>query len=233
MSGSHDQRAVARKDADLMAVDLECVSGLLEEVATLWRRAERYGQQPPSTAPRNLQDAARRLADVVRALPDADCEQHPALAFSAVAQLVTLESNAALSAAATGGIRLGDAGIWAAISRALDQVRQRMWNLIFHLAGIAEGARAEEVSTAPGVSTMQDRPDPPGASCWDSRRALATQRAAIDALPEAELRRLLGLIGGMDPAALQRAAAIYTETFAAVDGMQASVAALRQVAPPD
>ena len=39
--------------------------------------------------------------------------------------------------------------------------------------------------------------------------------------------------GGMDPAALQQAAAAYTETFGAVDELQASVAALRQVAPPE
>jgi hypothetical protein len=37
----------------------------------------------------------------------------------------------------------------------------------------------------------------------------------------------------MDPAALQQAAAAYTETFGAVDELQASVAALRQVAPPE
>ena len=57
-----------------------------------------------------------------------------------------------------------------------------------------------------------------------------SQRTAIDALPEIELRRLLSLIGGMDPAALQRAAAAYTETFCAVAEMKASVAALRPVA---
>ena len=56
------------------------------------------------------------------------------------------------------------------------------------------------------------------------------QREAIGALPEAELRRLLHLIGGMDPAALQRAAASYTEMFCAVAEMKASVAALRPVA---
>jgi hypothetical protein len=59
---------------------------------------------------------------------------------------------------------------------------------------------------------------------------LAIQRAAIDALPESELRRLLVLIGGLDPAALQRAAAVYTETFSAMAEMTSSVAALRPVA---
>lgn len=58
------------------------------------------------------------------------------------------------------------------------------------------------------------------------------QRAAIDALPEAELRRLLLLIGGMDPEALQRAAATYTETFSAVAEMKGCVAALRPLALP-
>jgi hypothetical protein len=61
-------------------------------------------------------------------------------------------------------------------------------------------------------------------------QALAEQRAAIDALPEAELRRLLVLIGGMDPEALQRAAATYAETFSAVAEMKGYVAALRPLA---
>jgi len=64
----------------------------------------------------------------------------------------------------------------------------------------------------------------------ESRRALAAQRAAIDALPEPELRRLLVLIGGMDPEVLHRAAATYTETFSAVAAMESSVAALRPLA---
>lgn len=234
MNDSHaQQRARARKDADLMVTELEQVSGLLEEVATLWRRAQRYEQQSSSTAPSNLQGAAKLLADAARALPDVDCEQYPALAFSAVAQLVTLQKDAALSASATGGVRLGDAGIWAAISRTLGQVRQRLWNLIFQLACITEIPPAEGPGAAPGASGMHGWPEPSAASCGEARRALAIQRAAIDALPEVELRRLLGLIGGMDPAALQRAAATYTETFGAVAEMQSSVDALRPVAPPD
>ncbi len=56
------------------------------------------------------------------------------------------------------------------------------------------------------------------------------QRAAIDALPEIEVRRLLSLIGGMEPAALQRAAAAYTDMFDAVAEMKGSVAALRPFA---
>ena len=70
----------------------------------------------------------------------------------------------------------------------------------------------------------------PAADSGQARRALAVQCEAIDALPEAELRRLLKLIGGADPAALQRAAAAYTETFCAVPHAAASVAALRPVA---
>jgi hypothetical protein len=67
----------------------------------------------------------------------------------------------------------------------------------------------------------------PALDSRQARRALAVQCEAIDALPEAELRRLLKLVGGADPAALQRAAATYTETFCAVPQAAASVAALR------
>jgi|ERR1039458_6702596 hypothetical protein len=66
------------------------------------------------------------------------------------------------------------------------------------------------------------RPQPAAAETRDAQRALALQGEAINSLPEAELRRLLTLTGGMDPAALQRAAAAYTEMFCVVAGLEAS-----------
>ena len=102
-----------------MATDLSRVSGLLEEVATVWRRARLYGQQSSPIAPGSLQHAARSLADDLRLLPDADCKEHPALAFAAVAQLAALETNATRSAAITADCDLGDAGIWAAVEGVL------------------------------------------------------------------------------------------------------------------
>jgi hypothetical protein len=146
MSGSYDRRAAARLAADLTATDLQRVSGLLEEVATLWRRAQLYGQQSSPIAPRSLQDAARNLADTLRVFPDADSDQHPALAFSAVTQLAALESNAALSAAATvtGGSDFGD-GIWAAIQGALLQVRNQLWSLISCLVRIGDAPVTEDL----------------------------------------------------------------------------------------
>jgi hypothetical protein len=74
------------------------------------------------------------------------------------------------------------------------------------------------------------RPQPAAVDREEARRALEMQSKAIDALPEAELRRLLKLIGGMDPGALQRAAAAYTEMFFGATEMQASVAVLRPLA---
>jgi hypothetical protein len=233
MSGSHDERAAARKDADLMVTDLIGVSGVLEEVATLWRRAGLFGQEPPSGILDNLQAAARGLADTVRALPDADCGQHQALAFSAVTQLAALENHAALAAAATGDHHPGDAAMWAAIQGSLHQAGKHLWRLVSHLAETGETPLAEDVTARRNARMMRGRPPglhPPAMDSGEARRVLALQRHAIGALPEPDLRRLLGLIGGMDPAALQRAAAIYAEMFSAVAEMQASVAALRPVA---
>jgi hypothetical protein len=51
-----------------------------------------------------------------------------------------------------------------------------------------------------------------------------------DALPEADLRRLLRLVGGLDPEALHRAAVAFTEIFCAVAKMKPSVEALQPVA---
>lgn len=231
MSQSYDQRAAARATADLLATDLNRVSGLLEEVATVWRRAELYGQQPASIAPRSLQRAARGLADALRLLPDADSEQHPALVFSAVTQLAVLESDAARSATVTGALHLGDADMWATIQCALARARMQLWRLVSCLAKMG-GRRPAEDMTATGDATSlkwPPWPDPP-AGLGDWQEALAMQRAAIDALPEIEVRRLLVLIGGVAPAALQRAAAAYTDMFDAVAGMEGSVAALRPVA---
>lgn len=199
----------------------------------MWRRARRYGQRSSSCAPGSLQDAARNLADAVRALPDADADQHPALAFSAAAQLAELGSNAALSAALTGSGHLGDARIWVAIQDALQQAGERLWRLISHLVKIGESSPSEDMTAGRGSLATPDRlprPGLPAAGPEAPLRALATQRTAIDALPEIDLLRLLGLIGSMDPAALQRAAAVYTETFCTVTKTKASVAALRPVA---
>jgi len=167
----------------------------------------------------------------LRLLPEADCEQHPALVFSAVTQLAVLESDAARSARVTGDLHLGDAEMWATIQRALAQARNQLWKLISCLARIGDRRPAKDM-TAKGDAPARKQspwPDPP-AGRGDWQQALAIQRTAIDALPEAEVRRLLSLIGGMEPAALQRAAAAYTDTFCAVAEMKRSVAALRPVA---
>ena len=231
VSGRYDQRAAARQAADLAATDLNRVCGLLEEVATLWRRARLYRQQSSPVAPGNLQDAARSLADALRLLPEADAREQPALAFTAVAQLGALENGAARSAAMTAGCRLGDAGIWAAVEGTLLQVGNQLWSLITLLAKSAERYPAEGLTAARDTRPAWDGPPAmPAAGSGESRQALATQRAALDALPEGELRRLLSLIGGMDPAALQRGAAAYIETFCAVAEMKGCVAALRPVA---
>jgi hypothetical protein len=230
VSASYDQRAAARTAADLLATDLNRLSGLLEEVATVWRRAELYGQQPGSIAPSSLQSAARGLADALRLLPDADSEQHPALAFSAVTQLAVLESDAARSATVTGALHLGDAEMWATIQRALAQARSQLWNLISCLARMGGRRPAEDMTGREGAPSLKwpPWPAPPG-GFGDWQQVLAMQRAVIDALPEIEVRRLLVLIGGVDPAALQRAAAAYTDMFDAVPGMEGSVTALRPV----
>ncbi|MGH3123135.1 MAG: hypothetical protein ACRDND_19240 [Streptosporangiaceae bacterium] len=209
-----------------MAADLTRVSGMLEEVATLWRRGDLYPQRSSPIAPGSLQDAARSLADAVRLLPDADAKQHPALAFAAVAQLAALEGNCARCAAVTAERHLGDSGISAAVEGALLEAGKQLWSLIGCLVEPGETSVTEEAPARRDAPMMHGRPE--AGSGW--QQALATQRAAIDALPEGELRRLLILIGGMDPAALQRAAAAYTETFCAVAGMKAAVAALRPVA---
>jgi hypothetical protein len=231
VSENYDQQAAARTAAGLVAADLNRVSGMLEEVAAVWRRAEIYEQQPGLMTPSSLQSSAGGLADALRLLPEADPEQQPALACSAVTQLAVLESDATRSARAAGDFRLGDAGLWAMIQRDLAQARNQLWRLVSRLARIGDSRPAEDM-TATGDAPARKPPPRPGPpadrGAW--QQALTMQRTAIDALPETEMRRLLGLIGGMEPAALQRAAAAYTDIFCAVAEMKGSVAALRPIA---
>jgi hypothetical protein len=138
MTGSYDQRAAARQDADRMVTDLMSVSGMLEEVATIWRRAELFGQQSPASSPDSLQAAARSLADTLHVLPDAGSNEHQALAFSAVTQLAALQNNAAMAAAVLSDSHLCAAGMWATIQSSLDRAGTQLWSLICHLAKIEE-----------------------------------------------------------------------------------------------
>ena len=82
---SHDSLAVARQDLDVLLGDLAGVCGQLEELATTWRREHASGtsRPPPLTFPHRLQDSARQLAAMLRALAEAGTE--PDLAASAVA----------------------------------------------------------------------------------------------------------------------------------------------------
>jgi hypothetical protein len=217
-----------------MITDLERVYGLLREVATFWRRAGLDADQSSPYSPGNLQDAARRLAEEVHALPEANCEEHPVLAFSAVTQLGALEGNAAFAAAVTGDGRREDAGMWAAIAEGLHQARQDLWSLICSLARTAEPSPPADVTAdqdMPVTGGRQAQAESPVAGPGQEwQRALAMQRTAIDALPEADLRRLLRLVGGLDPEALHRAAVAFTEIFCAVAKMKPSVEALQPVA---
>jgi hypothetical protein len=231
VSENCDQRAAVRTAVRLVVADLNRVSGVLEEAATLWRRAGIHGQRPGFITPGSLQDAAGDVADALLLLAAADPEQQPALAFSAVAQLAGLASDVSRCASAAGDPRLGDAEMWAAVQRALAPARNQLWKLASSLARDGDRRPAEDVTATsdPPARKPAPRPGPP-ADRWAWQQALTTQRAAIDALPETEVRRLLGLIGGMEPAVLQRAAAAYTDIFCAVAEMKGSVAALRPIA---
>jgi hypothetical protein len=216
MRGVPEQRAAARRSAGLILTGLAGISGLLEEVATVWRRAGRYGPDSRSS-PGGLQAGTRSLGDAVRVLPDAESGQVPALACSAVTRLDALSRDIAAGAAAAAGHDLGDSSLWGAIQDRLPLIGGQLWSLLSHLV-------------ASGATPLPQELLPPEPGC-EGRLALAMSNA-IDALPETELRRLLKLVAGLDPAAVQRAAACYTEIFCAVADVEASVAALLPIAVP-
>ena len=232
MSRISEQRAAAHHEAGLILSGLAGISGLLEEVTTVWRRAGTCGPASPDS-PGGLQARTRNLADAVRGLPDAGSGEIPALAFSAVTQLDALGRDVAAAAATARSHDLGDRRLWAGVQERLPLISGHLWSLLGHLAASGGRPGPQELAAGDGTPALSgaavSRPSP--APDGEAQLALAMSNA-IDALPEAELRRLLKLIAGLDPEALQRAAACYTEMFCAVAEVEASVAALLPVAVP-
>jgi hypothetical protein len=130
---SHDVQAAAREQVDFMVSDLSGVTSVLEEVATMWRRAQLFPQQAAACSPSNLQQAAGRLAGLLRVLPDTSTGERRALATSAVAQLAALADDVASAARMADDRHVGDAEMWAGIQDRLLRVRERLRSLIADL----------------------------------------------------------------------------------------------------
>jgi hypothetical protein len=138
-------RAAVRQYVEPVVVDLIRACGVLEEVATVWRRAGLFRQQPSSCSPANLQDAARKLAALLRALPDTDSGERRALVCSAETQLAIIEKDVVHAAAVTTGRRIGDAEMWATIQGLLQRAGEQLRSL--SRLGAGDTALTEDASS--------------------------------------------------------------------------------------
>jgi hypothetical protein len=137
MSDKYDRTLAARQDLTFLVSDLNELSGRLEEVATVARRAD--AQHYPLLH-RRLRDTSAQLVASLEALVEGGTGQQPGLAFTCVAQLHALQSDALTAfTAATGTCDpVAHDPQRAALTGTLQRARSRLWSLISHLADIKE-----------------------------------------------------------------------------------------------
>lgn len=136
MTDGYDRLQAAGDDLRLLVSDLNELSGQLEELATVGRRA---GLEHAPGFHRRIGDSAARLIATLEALVAAGTGQQPGLAFSAVAQLCALESDiAAAVPPADGSGQSGGGRLRFTLTATVRRVRSRLWSLISHLVKIKE-----------------------------------------------------------------------------------------------
>ena len=129
MTESSDQVASVRGEFQAMVRDLECMSGTLSEIGTVWRRARPCRPDLSLGLPLQLQAVAHQLARVVDDLAWNAPSQRPDLALLMVAQMAALETKVAAARAMTCGAGVppvGDDGLWERVGAAMRRARARV-----------------------------------------------------------------------------------------------------------
>jgi hypothetical protein len=132
MTGIDDEAAAMPDGARLLALDLACVSGTLEEISTTWRRAWVTRPELPLRLPVRLQATARQLAADARELEAGDPGQGPGRTLSVTSGLSALRDGIACAQAMTcaPGVRpAGDAMLWEHLHIALRRANSRLPDL--------------------------------------------------------------------------------------------------------
>jgi hypothetical protein len=156
MTDSREPLMTVQDDLRLLASDLACVSGTLQEIATTWRRAGPSRPELPLGLPMRLATATRQLAAAMQALADAGADQPPDLALSVAGQLSALRNDIASAQAMTCGPGIplvGDAGLWESLSAAMHRAGTRVLILILHLVKIKDWS----LNGPPGTGTPGTR----------------------------------------------------------------------------
>ena len=101
MTESSDQVASVRGEFQAMVRDLECMSGTLSEIGTVWRRARPCRPDLSLGLPLQLQAVTRQLARVVDDLAWNAPSQRPDPAVLMMEQMSALETDVAAAKAMT------------------------------------------------------------------------------------------------------------------------------------
>lgn len=144
-------RQLLARDQQLLASDLNFVSGTLREVATVWRRASKSRPGLQLFLPVQLDNAARELATTTAMLVGAGQCRPLDQWCRAAEQLSALRAEIAAAQVETCGAGrppVGDAELWATIDAAMQRAVRRLLSLM--------------VQTAPAVDWAVGEPDGDG-----------------------------------------------------------------------
>jgi hypothetical protein len=133
MTDSSDSPMNFRSDLQLLTRDLGCMSGTLEEIATVWRRAHQRRPDLPLGLPLRLENATHQLAKTVDDLAWAVPDQRPQLASLMTEQISALERDATAAEGMTCSADIqpvGDTGLWGNFGTAMHRVRARTLSLV-------------------------------------------------------------------------------------------------------
>jgi hypothetical protein len=136
MTDSYEPSTTIHGNLHRLDHDLCRVSGALEEIATVWRRAHHCHPGLPLDLPGRLARMARQLTHMVNAFVDAGPGQSPGRAVPVTEHLSALMRDIAAAEAMTGGAGLppaGDAELWNLVGTAVDSARNRLLSLIHQL----------------------------------------------------------------------------------------------------
>jgi hypothetical protein len=133
MTATQDTPTTRHDEAQLLLRDLARVSGMLSEIATVWRRAKPYLPGLPLILPLQLQETARQLDADIQALAGEGTCQFPGPAQSAEHRFSVLKQGTACARAMTSGPglpELGDGRLWESLSISLHRAEAELADLM-------------------------------------------------------------------------------------------------------
>jgi hypothetical protein len=155
MTDEPETRTRAPDHLHLLTHDLTSMPGALSEVATVWRRARQSRTDLPLTLPLRLESSVRQLMEVTEVLRCSDPAQWPDAMLKIGEGIAALQRDFAAASAMTCGPGLtpvGDAGLWAYLSAAVNRARLHALSLALQPTGNLHLASSGAVPASAGAA---------------------------------------------------------------------------------